>query len=125
MNQGSSNSERRQLTILFCELEGIATGSGAIDTEDLKELLKPRLSAWSAVIRRFDGYVAKHTGLGLLAYFGYPAGHEDDAERAVHAALEIVEATRSLSGADPTPPAWSSWEARSARAPPRRSRPSA
>jgi class 3 adenylate cyclase/predicted ATPase len=102
VNQGSSNSERRQLTILFCELEGIATGSGAIDPEDLNELLKPRLSAWSAVIRRFDGYVAKHTGLGLLAYFGYPAGHEDDAERAVHAALEIVEATRSLSGADPT-----------------------
>jgi class 3 adenylate cyclase/predicted ATPase len=86
---------------MFCELEGITTVAGALDPEDLNELLKPRLSAWSAVIKRFDGYVAKHTGLGLLAYFGYPAGHEDDAERAVHAALEIVEATRSLSGADP------------------------
>ncbi len=101
MDQGSSNSERRQLTIMFCELEGFTTVAGALDPEDLNELLKPRLSAWSAVIKRFDGYVAKHTGLGLLAYFGYPAGHEDDAERAVQAALEIVEATRALSGSDP------------------------
>ena len=101
LDQGSSNSERRQLTIMFCEVEGLTTQVGSLDPEDLNELLKPRLVAWNAVIKRFDGYVAKHTGLGLLAYFGYPAGHEDDAERAVHAGLEIVEATRALNGADP------------------------
>ena len=59
-----------------------------------------RLEAWDAIIKRYGGFVAKHTGQGVLAYFGYPAGHEDDAERTAHAALEIVEATRALSAVE-------------------------
>jgi class 3 adenylate cyclase/predicted ATPase len=100
LDQKTSNPERRQLTVMFSELEGVTQLSGALDPEDFSQLVRPRLEAWDAIIKRYGGFVAKHTGQGVLAYFGYPAGHEDDAERTAHTALEIVEATRALSSAE-------------------------
>ncbi len=89
-------AERRQLTLMFCDLVGSTALSARLDPEDWRELLQKYQDVSSAAIRRFDGFVAKYQGDGILAYFGYPQAHEDDAERAVRAALDVVtEVSRS------------------------------
>jgi class 3 adenylate cyclase/predicted ATPase len=89
-------AERRQLTVMFCDLVGSTALSVRFDPEELREELRAYQSAVSAVVARYDSFVAKFMGDGVLAYFGYPRAHEDDAERAVRAALEIAAAVRSL-----------------------------
>ncbi len=83
-------AERRQLTVMFCDLVGSTTLSAQLDPEELREVVQAYQETCTKVIRRYEGYVAQHLGDGLLVYFGYPAAHEDDAVRAVRAGLEIV-----------------------------------
>ncbi|MGK9231288.1 hypothetical protein KXS07_06625 [Inquilinus limosus] len=90
-------AERRQLTVMFCDLVGSTALSGSLDPEQLREVLRAYQAACASVIERYDGHVAKYIGDGLLAYFGIPRAHEDDAQRAVSAGLGIVEAVRQLS----------------------------
>jgi class 3 adenylate cyclase/tetratricopeptide (TPR) repeat protein len=92
----SDDGERRQLTVMFCDLVGSTPLSQQFDPEELRELIRAYQSACSEVIARFTGRIAKYMGDGLLAYFGYPHAHEDDAQRAVRAALGIVAAMRML-----------------------------
>ena len=90
-------AERRQLTVLFCDLVGSTAISASLDPEDMREVIAAYQTACAEVVRRFDGHVAKFMGDGILAYFGYPRAHEDDAERAVRASLELIEAVGRLS----------------------------
>jgi hypothetical protein len=85
-------AERRQLTVLFCDLVGSTQLSGQLDPEDLREVVRAYQRACAEVIERMDGYIAHYLGDGLLVYFGYPQAHEDDAQRAVHTGLGIVRA---------------------------------
>ena len=89
-------AERRQLTVMFCDLVGSTPLSTLFDPEDLREEIRAYQNAVSAVVARYDGFIAKFMGDGVLAYFGYPRAHEDDAERAVRAGLEIAAAVRGL-----------------------------
>lgn len=91
-----AEAERRQLTVLFCDLVGSTELSAKLDPEDMRELLRMYQEACSNVIERYEGYVAKFMGDGVYAYFGYPTAHEDDAERAVSAGLEIIEIVANL-----------------------------
>ena len=88
----ASEAERRQLTIMFCDLVGSTALSTRFDPEDLRELIGPYHRAVADTVGRFDGFVAKYMGDGVLVYFGYPQAHEDDAERAVRAGLAVIEA---------------------------------
>ena len=88
--------ERRQLTVMFCDLVGSTALSEQLDPEELREVMQAYQHACVAVVTRFDGHVAKYLGDGLLVYFGYPTAHEDDAARAVRAGLGIVEAMQDL-----------------------------
>lgn len=94
---GSNDGERRHLTVMFCDLVGSTALSEQFDPEELRDLVRAYQQNCIAVISRFDGRIAKYLGDGLLAYFGYPRAHEDDAQRAVHAGLGIVAAMRSFS----------------------------
>jgi class 3 adenylate cyclase len=91
-----AEAERRQLTVMFCDLVGSTALSVRFDPEELREEIRAYQNAVSRVVARYDGFVAKYMGDGVLAYFGYPRAHEDDAERAVRAGLEIEAAVRSL-----------------------------
>jgi hypothetical protein len=79
------DAERRHLTVMFCDLVGSTALSQRLDPEDLGCVIGRYQSACAAVVTRFDGYIAKYLGDGILAFFGYPHAHEDDAERAVRA----------------------------------------
>ncbi len=92
-----AEAERRQLTVMFCDLAGSTALSERLDPEDLREVLRAYQENCSEIIGRYDGYVAKYIGDGLLVYFGYPQAHEDDAQRAVRAGLEIVVGVAGLS----------------------------
>jgi class 3 adenylate cyclase len=83
-------AERRQLTVMFCDLTGSTVLSARLDPEDMRQVIRAYQDACSGVVARYDGFVAKFMGDGILAYFGFPHAHEDDAERAVRAGLEIV-----------------------------------
>src|ERR1700757_5259852 len=87
-------AERRQLTVMFCDLVGSTALSARLDPEDLREVIGAYHAAVAEEIGRFNGFVAKYMGDGVLAYFGYPQAHEDDAERAVRAGLAVVAAVR-------------------------------
>ncbi len=87
----AETAEHRQLTVLFCDLVGSTKLSESLDPEDLRELTGSYQSVCAAAIRRHDGHIAQYLGDGILAYFGYPVAHEDDARRAVRAGLEIVD----------------------------------
>ena len=89
-------AERRQLTVMFCDLVGSTALSVRFDPEELREEIRAYQNAVSGVVGRYDGFVAKFMGDGVLAYFGYPRAHEDDAERAVRAGLEIAAAVAGL-----------------------------
>jgi len=90
------DAERRQLTLMFCDLVGSTALSTRYDPEDLRELIGGYHRAVAETVGRFDGFVAKYMGDGVLIYFGYPQAHEDDAERAVGAALAVIEAVGRL-----------------------------
>jgi class 3 adenylate cyclase len=90
------DAERRQLTVLFCDLVGSTQLSGQLDPEDLRAVVRAYQEAAAAVIQRYEGHIAQYLGDGLLVYFGYPVAHEDDARRAVHTGLGIVEAVATL-----------------------------
>ncbi|MBV8358600.1 MAG: AAA family ATPase, partial [Deltaproteobacteria bacterium] len=92
----SDQGERRQLTVMFCDLVDSTPLSEQFDPEELRELIRAYQHACNTAIARFDGHIAKYLGDGLLAYFGYPLAHEDDAQRAVRAALGLVVAIRTL-----------------------------
>jgi class 3 adenylate cyclase/predicted ATPase len=91
-----ADAERRQLTVMFCDLVGSTALSSQLDPEDLREVIAAYHRAVSDVVRGFDGFVAKYMGDGVLVYFGYPSAHEDDAERAVRAGLGVIEAVGRL-----------------------------
>ena len=95
-----SEAERRQLTVLFCDLVGSTQLASNLDPEDMGDLMRAYHGACKQVVGRWDGHVAKFMGDGVLAYFGYPHAHEDDAERAVRAALDLVEGVARLSAAE-------------------------
>src|SRR3954464_14369782 len=80
-----ADAERRQLTVMFCDLVGSTALASRLDPEDLREVLGLYHAAVAEVVARFGGYVAKYMGDGVLAYFGYPRAHEHDAERGVQA----------------------------------------
>ncbi|HYM31920.1 MAG TPA: AAA family ATPase [Candidatus Cybelea sp.] len=88
--------ERRQLTVMFCDLVGSTALAADLDPEDLREVIGRFQDVCAGAVARFDGYIAKFMGDGVLAYFGYPQAHEDDAERAVRSALRIVDAVARL-----------------------------
>jgi class 3 adenylate cyclase/predicted ATPase len=90
------DAERRQLTVMFCDLVGSTALSTRHDPEDLRELMGDYHRAVSKTVGRFDGFIAKYMGDGALIYFGYPQAHEDDAERAVRAGLAVIEAVGQL-----------------------------
>src|SRR5712691_10610750 len=92
----TSEAERRQLTVLFCDLVDSTVLASRLDPEDLREVVRAYQEACAKVIARFDGHIAQYLGDGLLVYFGYPLAHEDDAQRAVRAGLGIVEALGQL-----------------------------
>src|SRR5215831_4872455 len=81
------DAERRQLTLMFCDLVDSTKLSSQLDPEEYREVVRGYQQVCSAVITRFDGYIAQLLGDGLLVYFGYPHAHEDDAQRAVRAGL--------------------------------------
>ncbi len=84
-------AERRQLTVMFCDLVGSTALSNRLDPEELRDVVQTYQETCTEIIRRYDGHIAQHLGDGLLVYFGYPAAHEDDAARAVGTGLEIIE----------------------------------
>lgn len=89
-------AERRQLTMLFCDLVGSTSLASQFDPEEWREIMRAYYDTCGKVIARFDGHIALYLGDGLLVYFGYPLAHEDDAQRAVRAGLGIVEAVGQL-----------------------------
>lgn len=87
-------AERRQLTVMFCDLVGSTALSVQLDPEELREVVRYYQHTCAEVIQRHGGYIAQYLGDGLLVYFGYPTAHEDDARRAVRSGLEIIEVLR-------------------------------
>jgi len=92
--------ERRQLTVMFCDLVGSTALSEKLDPEELRSLLHAYRILCGDVIARYDGCVARYVGDGILTYFGWPTAHEEDAERAVRAALEIVHTVKRASSTE-------------------------
>jgi class 3 adenylate cyclase/predicted ATPase len=96
-------AEHRQLTVMFCDLVDSTALSHRLDLEDLQDMVRRFLDACSQAIGRFNGYIAKYMGDGMLVYFGYPQAHEHDAERAVHAGLAILDTVKALHQDNPHP----------------------
>ena len=94
--QLEDRAERRQVTVMFSDLVGSTALSARIDPEDLREVISAYQKCVAGTVQRFGGFVAKYMGDGVLVYFGYPQAHEDDAERAVRAGLELVGAVSDL-----------------------------
>jgi class 3 adenylate cyclase len=91
-----SDAERRQLTLLFCDLVDSTSLSGRLDPEVYRDVVRAYQQTCTAVIKRYEGYVAQLLGDGLLVYFGYPVAHDDDAQRAVRTGLGILNAMEDL-----------------------------
>ena len=89
-------AERRQVTVMFSDLVGSTALSAYMDPEDLREIHSAYQQCAVEAVRRFDGFVARYMGDGVLVYFGYPQAHEDDAERAIRAGLELITAVTAL-----------------------------
>src|SRR5206468_8847879 len=84
-------AERRHLTVMFCDLVGSTALSARLDPEDMRQVIAAYHRVVAEVVGRFDGFVAKYMGDGVLVYFSYPRAHEDDAERAVRAGLGVID----------------------------------
>ena len=91
-------AERRQVTVMFSDLVGSTALSARMDPEDLREVISAYQTCVAETVRRFGGFVARYMGDGVLIYFGYPAAHEDDAERAVRAGLALIDAVADAPG---------------------------
>lgn len=89
-------AERRQVTVMFCDLVGSTALSARLDPEDLRDIIASYQNCAAQILRRSGGFVARYMGDGVLAYFGYPEAREDDAERAVRTGLELVAAVSAL-----------------------------
>jgi len=89
-------AERRQVTVMFSDLVGSTALSARMDPEDLREVIAIYHKCAAHTVRRFGGFVSQYLGDGVLVYFGYPQAHEDDAERAVRAGLELIAAVAGL-----------------------------
>ena len=96
IGRAGADAERRHLTVVFCDLVGSSKLSELLDPEEFRDLLATYQDSCAAVVSKYDGQVARYVGDGLLIYFGYPQAHEDDAPRALRAALEIVETVSKL-----------------------------
>src|SRR5262244_485686 len=94
-------AERRQVTVMFCDLVGSTALSGRMDPEDLREIISAYQTCLAETVRRFDGFLARYMGDGALVYFGYPRAHEDDAERAIRVGLELIQAVTDLESRTP------------------------
>src|SRR5271154_4208345 len=94
--KAQETAERRQVTVMFADLVGSTALSARMDPEDLREVISAYQKCVAETVSHFGGFVAKYMGDGVLIYFGYPQAHEDDAERAVRAGLELVAAVSSL-----------------------------
>src|SRR5262247_2263269 len=92
----SPDAERRQLTVLFCDLVDSTALASQLDPEDLRTVVRAYQAACAEVIQRFEGHIAQYLGDGLLVYCGYPQAHEDDAERAIRTGLGIIAAPGPL-----------------------------
>src|SRR5215510_4455443 len=92
----ATKGERRQLTVLFCDLVGSTHLSEHLDPEDLQTVVHAYQETCTAIIQRYEGHIAQHLGDGVLVYFGYPRAHEDEAHRAVQTGLGIVAALPQL-----------------------------
>jgi class 3 adenylate cyclase/predicted ATPase/ABC-type lipoprotein export system ATPase subunit len=92
-----TKSERRNITVLFCDMVGSSALSTRLDPEDLREILRAFQTCCENAVHSFDGHIARYMGDGILAYFGFPAAHEDDAERAIQSAFEVVKGVSGLS----------------------------
>jgi class 3 adenylate cyclase/predicted ATPase len=91
-----SDAERRQLTVMFCDIVGSTALSTRFDPEDLRDIIRTYHNAVAQAVVRFDGFIAQYLGDGALIYFGYPNAHEDDAERAIRAGLETLTVVTNL-----------------------------
>lgn len=91
-----AEAERRQLTVMFCDLVGSTDLSGRLDPEDLRAVVRAYQETAAEAIHRYEGHIAQYLGDGLLVYFGFPLAHEDDAQRSVHTALAIVAGMAAL-----------------------------
>jgi class 3 adenylate cyclase/tetratricopeptide (TPR) repeat protein len=94
--KAQDTAERRQVTVMFSDLVGSTALSARMDPEDLRDIISTYQKAVAETVQRFGGFVAKYMGDGVLVYFGYPQAHEDDAERAVRAGLELIEVVGGL-----------------------------
>jgi class 3 adenylate cyclase/predicted ATPase len=94
-------AERRQVTVMFSDLVDSTALSARMDLEDLREVISAYQTSVAETVRRFGGFVARYLGDGVLIYFGYPAAHEDDAERAVRAGLALIDAVATLPAPEP------------------------
>jgi class 3 adenylate cyclase len=101
LSQPARDAERRQLTILFCDLVGSTQLTQQLDAEMLRNIMHAYQRTCADIVSRYAGHVAQYIGDGIIVYFGLPQAHEDDAERAVRAALDIVAAVGKIAG--PTP----------------------
>ena len=99
--RAADTAERRQLTVMFCDLVGSTPLAARYDPEDLRELIGAYHRCVADAVARFAGFVAKYMGDGVLVYFGYPEAHEDDAERAVRAGLAVIDAVGRLAAPEP------------------------
>jgi class 3 adenylate cyclase/predicted ATPase len=97
----SREAERRQVTVMFCDLVGSTALSARLDPEDLREVIGRYHACVARTVTGFDGFVAKYMGDGVLVYFGYPQAHEDDAEQAVRGGLALVNAVGELAAPAP------------------------
>jgi class 3 adenylate cyclase/predicted ATPase len=94
--RAADTAERRQVTVMFSDLVGSTALAARMDPEDLRELISAYHKCVAETVRRFSGFVAQYLGDGVLVYFGYPEAHEDDAERAVRAGLEVIAALSAI-----------------------------
>lgn len=94
----ANQAERRQLTVMFCDMVGSTALATTLDPEDMSEVLRIFQQTCAGIVTDFDGFIARYMGDGMLVYFGYPRAHEDDAERAVRSGLGIVAAMEPLNG---------------------------
>ena len=97
----ADSAERRQVTVMFCDLVGSTALSVSMDPEDLREIISAYQKCVTETVDRYGGFVAKYMGDGVLVYFGYPQAHEHDAEQAARAGLELVAAVNSLPSSVP------------------------
>jgi len=91
-----AEAERRQLTVMFCDLVGSTALSEQLDPEDLRDIILSYQQVCAHAVQMYDGYIAKYLGDGVLVYFGYPVAHEDDAQRSIYAGLEMLEGIEHL-----------------------------